>query len=170
MAVSPTAAVEERLIQASKTLIQKLLPDPVHFPGLVSAQVYDQIEENPDPTLFPAILLSIEGVRETYECIDEVNDAVMRPLVVAIVARNDPKWVQFRPQALLWRQNLIRVFRLGTGQGNIPILPTVPEVVGCWLEPNPVIDPTSKLYQYFRTGFLLKFRCVEPRGVPAQTS
>jgi hypothetical protein len=169
MPIDQTLAVEERLIQASKLLVQTLLPDPIRFPNLTVAQVWDQIDENVAPVGMPAIVFTLEGCKERYEVIDENTDHVWRQLICAVVDRNDPYFTANRPNELLWRQNLIRVFRLNTGQGNLAILPNVPEVVGVWMEPQVVLDRTSKLYQYFRSGFLLKFLCREVRGVTAQT-
>jgi|ERR1700722_18761199 len=168
MPVTPSLSVHERLILADKALIQSLLPNQTLFPDLTAQWVLDQIIENQDVVQAPGVLVSCEGCKVTYEAIDEFNDAVMRQVLIAVVARNDPKYVAFRPKFMLWEQSLMKVFRLGPTQGLNPVLATVPEVSACWMDPQPVIDKTSKVYQNFRGGFLLKYRCIEPRGVAGQ--
>lgn len=168
MTVNLNLAVHERLILAGKGLIQSLLPAPTLFPDLTATQVWDQIVENPAVTGMPAILITIEGVKCSYEAIDYVSDAVMRPVVYAVIDTSDELYTPARPKHLKWAESLARVFRLGPTQGQNPILNTVPEVTAAWLEMNPVIDKNVSYYQYFKTGFVIRYRCIEARGIANQ--
>ncbi len=165
------SAVWERLIQADKALIQGLLPNNTLFPDLEAGQVWDQIEENMDVVQMPAILITVEGLKPEFEAISEDQDAVTRRVLIAIVDRSDLKFTPPRPQYLQWNESLLRIFRLGPQQGNrvdLQVQEAVPEATASWLEPNPVIDPTSKVYQLMKTGFVIRYRCLERRGIPGQ--
>lgn len=164
------SAVWERLVQADKALVKAQLPNSTLFPGLTAAQVWDQIQQNVDPVQMPAVLITVEGLKSAYEAISEDQDAVTRPVLICVVDRNDPKYVGPRAKYLQWNESLIRIFRLGVQQGSIlhQVQESVPEATACWLDPNPVIEPTGKLYQFFKTGFALRYRCLEPRGITGQ--
>lgn len=162
-----TTAVNERLILACKSLIVSLLPDTDLFPDLATTSVVDQIVENVKPIGFPAILVTIEGVLERYEARDtETYDAVTRPVVIAIVDSNDQDYVEPRGKYLLWRQSLIRAFRKTLSLS--AIRDTVPEAVKCDVDPKVVVDLALPNYQFYKSGFTLNYRCIEPRGLPSQ--
>lgn len=165
----PGDAVHERLVKACQALVKALLPNATLFPGLTPGQVLDQLQENPAVAQFPAVLFSVEGQRETYEAVDYFDDAVTRPVLAAVVDRNDPTYTPPRGKYLQWRQGLLRAFRVDPAQFQLAIQSLVPEATGLKIDPDPLVDRESKVYQYFRSGVLLKFRCIEPRGVAAQT-
>jgi hypothetical protein len=161
-----TVAIWEQLVQEIKSLIQSFLPNTDLFAELTPDQVWDQIAENVKVVQYPAILLTIEGLKEQFTHLDEDNDAVTRPILVAIVDTNDPDYVEPRAKYLLWRQSLLRAFQLGPQQGKVPISgPITVTVDKCDIDLNPVVDRSAKYFQFFRSGFLLKYRCIEPRGI-----
>jgi len=168
MSPRPYVAVSEKLILASQALtIASVQQNPTLFPYLSAAQVWDQIKENPEPVDFPAVLFSTEGVSETYEAIDEYNDAVTRPLVCAILDRDDLRDPSRRPVYSGWRESLIRVFRWPPNTNMI--LAQCPTVTACKVRPGVIVDRSASFLQLMRTGFTLEFRSIEPRGVLAQS-
>ncbi len=157
-----TLAIHEQLIEQNLTLLTDQLPNDDDFPGLTAAQVWQDMPANVPSVTWPGIVFTVVGVSEEYEAIDETSDAVERPVVCAIVNRTEPRYPESRPNFLLWRQSLVRLFRLQT------IRSLVPEVSGVWVDTDTIIDEASIPRQYFVSGFVLRHRCVEPRGIPAQ--
>lgn len=87
-----------------------------------------------------------------------VRDDVEYPVLVSIVDRdNQDPAANNLAQYLDWRQAIARAFRNQS-------LPAVPEVIGCWVEPNAVVQPESWMKGFFHSSLLLWFISREPRG------
>jgi hypothetical protein len=166
---APYTAVQERLIQAVQALIVSLLPNETYLPNLTAAQVLDLVPSNVQDTLFPCIFVGVYDEQERFEARDtQTFDYVFRPVLVAFLNKQDPRYPTERPPFLLWRESLMRSLRPTLSIS--PIQQTVPEAVACVIEPRAIIDKGNVISQYFDSGFLLVFRCVEQRGLPTQAT
>ena len=164
------SAVQERLTLACTNLIAGLLPSSL-LPGLRPDRVYAQMLPNDNPVWFPGVLVTMEGQAEELDTyLSEGVDAVWRPMVIATLDRSDEDYLKNRGQHLLWRESLMRIFRKPVKSSGIRV--TVPETLMSKLVPEFIVDQAmaqSGAYQLFRTAFVVRFWCLEPRGLAAQT-
>jgi hypothetical protein len=86
------------------------------------------------------------------------KDDVEYPVLVSIVDRdNQDPTATGLGRYLNWRERIARAFR---GQR----LGEVPEIIGCWIEPNTIVQPESWMKGFFHSSLLLWFVSREPRG------
>lgn len=131
--------------------------------GIPEAQIYVQAVPDLSDIGKPALLVLLDGQRETCVPYSTEEDVRTLPVLVAMIDSQDRKsYATWLPQWLEWREKIINAFLAKT-------LATVP---GCWLvdiESAGIIDAQRILgprYEDATGGFMLKPQVITARIAP----
>lgn len=152
-------AVENRILDAVVSGIQAITPTSLS--GLAASDV-KKLQAIPLDVVaaglnLPCIIVSPTAA-ETVGQGTNLRDDWGKPAVVSICDRRPVMDGSKLDKYLIWRERIIRYFATQRLSG-------VDEVIGCTVEPATIIDPKLGMYQFLVSGFTLRFRTREQRGV-----
>jgi hypothetical protein len=108
--------------------------------------------------VFPAIILSVEGVSESDESTLSSADDIGFPVRVSIIDRQDDYDHGTLPDYEGWRHLIDRAFRKQQ-------LPGVPESVQCKVEYGDIGNPNLPKFQYLVSEFVIRHVMRLYRGI-----
>lgn len=155
-ATTNTDAVAYRCLTGAQAGIQTL--STAGTIGVKASHVYVKMVLDDKNMHLPAIALTPTDTEQILTTGTNAKDDISHPVVCQIVDRNSKDYVAKLPTYLRWRERIIRFFIHQRLSG-------VPECYTCDIVPEVIFDQQLRDFQYMVSGFVLRFRCREVRGV-----
>lgn len=146
------SSVHWRCLQAMSNLVRNLKLNGLQPQSVLVMKVSAAVSLGAVDVPLPAVLISPYGP-EHMNRLQGTNrrDDVEYPVLVSIVDRDNQNAAAGRlGRYLSWRQQIARAVRSRQLAG-------VPEVIGCWVEPNAVVQPDSWMKGFFHSSLLVWF-------------
>lgn len=121
-------------------------------------KIYEQIVPDESNVKYPCTIVTTDGLQETEQQVMNNRDDVGHPVKVMFCDRHDKLDPEKLPTYERWRELGQRCFRSGGLAG-------VPEILICSIENYVIVDPNVRIFQRMVSGFTVRARCREPRGI-----
>lgn len=157
-----TTAKYKVIVEAVAASIQAMTP--ASLPGLPYNRVHVRWSvPNPTGLIFPLVFVLGAGEAEHIQPATNQSEDWGWPVVIQIADRNDQDDQTNKGTYALWRERLIKRFLSQRLLG-------VPDIFDCAVEPGPIFDKDLPLYQFMVSGFTLRLKTRERRGVGGSRS